>query len=400
MAPKDAIGHLSLESVCVTLAKGNCPRGDHVTIGSARLGAAERRERHERLTRKELCNNVAKFSACEGQVAKAERWLRKLDGEQNCGPEVGAFNAFILAATRANDLTKAEEWFTQAEHIGLHPELTGLEKNLESYDIMISAFANAGDIPRAEKYAREAEAVFSRRPALATLCAMVRAAIAQGEPRRAHLWMDALVKRGCSLRPNYEPQLLKAEREQHRSRRTLDVDALISLVISLVDALAGSGNAVTANNWLRYLSESGLRYDEAPDVWERVRKATPEEIVPTVLSGESLALQAPPSPAFRQPATLSGEKRLWTGTELQVRGSSTPEHGLQAYGSKAQSPRGNSRPGTSQGLVTGGRISQLSNCTSPSRAQSPALRKMLDARTRGATPTLSGLGSAGGRWSR
>jgi len=365
------------------------------------MPALERMKYHDRETRKALVNCVVKFSAESHQLAKAEHWMTKLNGSQGCNPEVSSFNALVSEATKIGNIDKAEVWFMKVADNALHPELQGMQPNLQSYNIMVQACAEAGDVARAEKYVLEAEAK-NCRPALVCLGAVVRACIAKGEARRAHKWMESLVERGSCEKPSYGPKVVKDERETLNSLRTWDVDAYVSLVISLIKSLADHENTITANRWLAYLSECGLQYRESPEAWEYVRMKTPQEIVPAALSGECWITGVPMSPPLRRPVTLSGERRerpQGGKTKMQEleNGSKNPHHkGLPDRPLSQASTRPDSRSEAGYGGPdhAGGRISVASwansttsrGMSSPaaSRAGSPALRKLLDARKRGA----------------
>jgi len=396
---------VGLEASCVTLAKGTHVRASpRVRSDGLRLTSAQRKAYHEIDTRRTVYNCVAKLSADAGQLNKAERWMMKLDGSAACTPEVGSFNAVISEALRLKDVDKAEQWFAKVAEKGLHPELKGLEPNLESYNVMITACAEMGDIPRAEKYVAQAEANTFSRPSLRCLCAVVRACIKKGEPRRAHQWMESLVQYGCcDHKEGYSSKMVAAESGQFRSQRSWDVDAYISLIVELVQALAEAENTITAKKWLRYLAKSGVEYGHAPEAWEKVRDMHPQDIVPAVLSGEMEALKSPQSPALRRPARLTEETRGASKLPLQAL---EPAKSLQ----DRPTSQASTRPGTGPALGTlgnTGRMSSLSGwgaCETPrsggSRAASPALRYLLHVRSRGATPTLSRLGCSGGRDSR
>eukprot|EP00927_Polykrikos_kofoidii_P016636 TRINITY_DN17527_c0_g2_i1.p1 TRINITY_DN17527_c0_g2~~TRINITY_DN17527_c0_g2_i1.p1 ORF type:complete len:438 (+),score=73.85 TRINITY_DN17527_c0_g2_i1:90-1316(+) len=382
---------VSLESSCVTLAKGICKRGDvYEKADGTQMSAADRKKYVERETKKKTYNLVAKYCADDGQLPKAERWMLKLEGYRGCNPEVTSFNALINMASKPGDLEKADEWFAKAAEPSLHPELQGLTPDIESYNIMVLHCSTHGDLARAEKYAAEAEEKLSR-PSLRSLSSLVRACIVAGQPRRAHQNMQALVDRGCSVRANYSPGTVRACRDSLRSLRKWDVEAFIQLVVELVEALAESRNTITADKWLKYLHSGGVESQEHRQAWEIVRLATPREIVPAVLSGECDSVDAPMFPALIRPATLSGERKA----ELKLALPSMKV--VQARPSSQTS----SRPGTSQGLITNKSMSHPSSVLmSPLRANSPALRKMLEVRDRGATPTTQGLSLKALDWSK
>jgi len=244
----------------------------------------------------------------------------------------------------------------------------------------------------------QAEASCGSRPSLVTLCTLVRACIARGEARRAHRWMQALVETGSSDHQSYMPAFVKKERKRLRTLRRWDVDDYLNVVMELIKALVEHDNSFTANGWLRYLSSCGLKYEQAPEVWECVRSVHPQDITPTVLSGECEAIGLPQSPPYMKPATLNGERR--TDLVLQAKEYVKPSQDRplsQVSTRTGVSPGPPTRPDTSS-CLSNGRWSQLSwpRCHSAAGGSrpitSPTLRRLLEARTRGATATLSGVG--------
>eukprot|EP00929_Paragymnodinium_shiwhaense_P004233 TRINITY_DN105014_c0_g1_i1.p1 TRINITY_DN105014_c0_g1~~TRINITY_DN105014_c0_g1_i1.p1 ORF type:complete len:449 (-),score=80.27 TRINITY_DN105014_c0_g1_i1:68-1414(-) len=410
----------ALEAACVTLAKGSCPRGAKVTdVTGARMNWTDRKNYHDTQTKKALCNCIAKLSADYGEMEKAEQWMMKLEGVTGCEPEAYSFNAIITAATKMHDLAKADEWFAKAEELLLHPQLHGLQPNPQSYDIMVRACAEQGDISRAEKYVQDAERKLACRPTLLTICALVRACLDKGETRRAHLWLADLVENGCAARSDYSSNVVRAEHDTLRSQRSFDVEKYRLLVIAVLEALARQGNSATADGWLKYLAEGGLRYKDAREAWETVRSVS-WEIVPAVLSGESDRTQTPMSPPLRRPATLSGERRggggnkslgtsrgtsrassksqflPWEDGPLTARPSTTGRTGRSVLAIEA----GRGRPKTSQGFTrdpkTGVHVLETPDGIVELRHASTALKKILYVKARGATLDTSSFNKVQG----
>jgi len=205
---------------------------------------------------------------------------------------------------RAGDFSKAEQWFTKPLEPSLHPELGGLRPDKESYDIMVQAYAQAGNIARAEKYLREMW-VGNHRPSRQTYYKMISMLLDANEPRRAHRWCEALVEYGCNEYPNYDPEVVWEQRRRPRSMRSWEPDDLTSMVSNLACALANAGSPVSADQWLYYLSRCGVRPADFPETWECVRAASALEIIPAQLSGEEGV--PTPIPSRQLPAMLSGE---------------------------------------------------------------------------------------------
>merc|ERR1712039_754180 len=80
------------------------------------------------------------------------------------------------------------------------------------------------------------------------------------------------------------------------------------MMANLVRKLADSGNPQSANHWLTYMAQLGQPLDS--DTHEWVRQAHPMEILPSILSGESVECKAPRT----RPATVGGEQRRESGS--------------------------------------------------------------------------------------
>lgn len=228
--------------------------------------------------------------------------------------EIRSLNMLIRSSLRSKNIEKADEWFTKFLEIPLHPELQGVEPSDDSFNIMVSTCALVPDLARAEKYMRF---MTERKmtPVLWTSIALVKGCIMAGEPRRGHRWLMALVKHGCTKRPNYLPEEVAAERQKLRSMQTWKLKDTDNIVKELAMALADVGHTQSANQWLAYLVEAGLNPEDVPEVWEYVRGAHPPDIVPALLSGESsfpVSARSPKGlarPGWTRPMHLSGEAR-------------------------------------------------------------------------------------------
>ena len=137
-----------------------------------------------------------------------------------------------------------DEWVSKPAAPALHPELGSLALDLETYSMLVELASKADDVVRAERYAEEAAARglrLSRR----SLCQVAWAHLRAGEPRRAHLRAEALIKQGSAERPNYLPAVVKQELQTWRSQRSWDPEEVVDLVDALARSLADSGNAAT-----------------------------------------------------------------------------------------------------------------------------------------------------------
>jgi len=240
------------------------------------------------------------------------------------------------------------------------------------------------------------------RPTLATQLGLIKACLRKEEVRRAHRWALLLIKNGCPQNPNYAPELVKSERTKFKSTWVWDVAGFIDTILQVVEALAAAENAHTAHEWLGYLVGCGLKPEEAYATWEKVRRVHPREIISTILSGEQADPLSPGLPPVTKLASLFGE-----GSK-HARGSSAGS--IVAFGftsarsaSKASchsartSTCGSPNPNRDRAVSSmSGRIirpksarTSLSDTGRRSGAASPSLRKFLDAKNRGATPSLS-----------
>merc|ERR1719359_857973 len=273
----------------------------------------------------------------------------------------------------------------------LHPELDGLTPTAESYNIMIQMFTHAGELQRAGKWFREVERDMHVHPTLASQLGLIRACLRLQEVRRAHRWASYLVKNGCPQNANYAPELVKAERIKFRSSWEWDVAGLIDTILLVVEALAAAENSHTAHGWLRYLVGCGLKPEEAYSTWEKVRRVHPKEIIATILSGEQADPMSPGFPPRTKLASLFGEAAK-RGSSLKQSLAYTPDRPLsEASARAAMTPRTvsslSNRSAHGYKPVRSARAS-LSDTGRRSGATSPALRSFLDAKSRGATPSL------------
>jgi pentatricopeptide repeat protein len=328
-----------------------------------------------------MYNTIVCFNADAGKLSGAETWMQKLNTQRGIKPEVRSLNNLLISSAKAGEYDKAEEWLGKCGMPALHPELDGLCPTAESYNIMIQMFVNAGELQRAEKWFRAIEADMEVRPTLTSQLGLIRACLRVHESRRAHLWASDLIRNGCPQNVNYAPELVKAERTKFRSTWDWDVAGLIDTVLMVVEALAAAENSHTAHEWLRYLVGCGLKPEEAYGTWEKVRRAHPKEIVSTVLSGEQADPCSPGLPPRTKLASLFGEgarrgSSYRSGATSSMEVSSRTDTSLRTVSSMSIQSTGR-RP-----------RSALSDTGRRSGAASPSLRKFLDAKNRGATPSL------------
>jgi|Transcript_47146 hypothetical protein len=379
--PKDAAGKkwtsdFSMQVSCVTVAKGLYCRPRSAGCGKN----ARRRENYTNNVKSHMFNHNVCFSADAGKLARAQNWMHKLDSQQGINAEIRSLNTLLASLAKAAEFDCAEEWFVKCQTPAIHPELAGLRPNADSYNIMIQMFTKANALERAEKWYELIEEDLQTRPTLSTQLGLIKTCLGMGEVRRAHKLARLLIEKGCSQNKNYSPGLVKAERIQFRSQREWDVVGFFECLCALVEALAAVGNARTAHDWLRYFCSCGLKPEEAPAVWEKVRRVHPREIISCVLSGQQEDPLLPPSPPRTQLATLYGEGHH------HYRGSK------MSFASDA-SPPGSSimRPDTSMSVRSATprcARAALSDTGKRSAAATPSLRKFMDAKHRGASPSL------------
>lgn len=287
----------AIESISRTLSK-SCNSGNHENS---------------------LYNIMMRHGIREGRPEVVNRWLNKFDGGPGRELEIGNVNARILAAAKAHDFATVEDWLVKVTEPGLHRQLNGLQPTAETFDIIIRHSAEAGDLARCTSYIGKAKA-FGIQPGLNGYLSMIRAFVHRGEARQAHSWLAALVEEGCGEEARLRPEVVQGELLKPYYRRRWDVNGLIRTIKDVVGALAGIGNAQTADRWLRYLLDSGIEPEDSPETWERVRAVHPEEIVPAVLSAEAHAAGLEPTAPLTRPALLSGEDPCPEAREPAVHG--------------------------------------------------------------------------------
>lgn len=218
-----------------------------------------------------------------------------------------SFTNLISRALQSGELDKADELFHLVASPLLYPEMDGLQPDSESYDIMIQACAKAGELASAEKYLNEM-AVKGFQPKLKSCTMLLWACINNDEARRGHNRCETLVRDGCAERVACSPEDLRVGLMDQSFER-LDVGELMEAILALSRALADKGNARSANRWLHYLTECGMRPEDSAKTWNHVRAAHPPIIVDSVLSCDSPRRTFPGTPkaSFTQPHKLSGE---------------------------------------------------------------------------------------------
>eukprot|EP00418_Pyrodinium_bahamense_P002730 CAMPEP_0179020236 /NCGR_PEP_ID=MMETSP0796-20121207/5277_1 /TAXON_ID=73915 /ORGANISM="Pyrodinium bahamense, Strain pbaha01" /LENGTH=502 /DNA_ID=CAMNT_0020716043 /DNA_START=88 /DNA_END=1593 /DNA_ORIENTATION=+ len=301
----------AIETTCVTIAKdrnrsrGACTGKETGRKGWSGGGLAHLLQRRKN-AEADFFNGVVRYSAEEGQVDKAERWMLKLDSRRGVHPHVTALNALMLAEANRGDLAQAEAWFERTLQRAIHPELGDLTPNVESYDILVQRAAEAGDLARMEKFL---QACCSRgfRPARRSFLRAVQALVGAGEPRRAHHWMEAMVREGSTERADYAPREVKRVLRLRPSLRPWDAEELVEVILGLARRLAEAHNSSAADQWLGYLTECGEKPSMHIETWEYVRALTPPEIVPARLTAGVERVDFKPEPPLLLPASLSGE---------------------------------------------------------------------------------------------
>lgn len=353
-----------METTCVTIAKGQQRMRD-ILEGKTSLvhgqtwkgGAHALQEELRRDFKSHLCNGLVRFSAGEGQTDKAERWMTKLDHHRGLEPEIRTFNALLQGLVDKDDFEKADTWFGKPFATALHPELGPMRPSAASYDIMVQAASQAGDLVRAERYLF---ACIDRgfRPHRRTFISVVRCFLGAQQPKRAHSWMEDFVERGCSHHSSYRPEAVKQTMASLRSLRKYDPEEQFGLVRELAANLAGSGNTASANYWLGYLVACGVRPDDAMETWDYVRSCSPRRIMPASLHCEISEPDVCATASVQVPALLNGER------EQVVTLVRTPSpEGLAP-------PRPRSASPTEKRKSPDGRISQASTRVGSSSARS------------------------------
>jgi pentatricopeptide repeat protein len=385
-------GDVNIQVACVTLAKGQHRRFPDLGTSRRALTARDKGS-YTSNVKSHMFNHIVCFSADAGRLGSAENWMDKLDGQSGINPEVRSLNTLLLSIAKAGDYDRAEEWFTKCQTPVIHPQFVGLQPDAESYNILIQMFSGAGMIQRAEKWFELIQSDLGIRPTLATQIGLIRTCLQSKEIRRAHRWAKSLIDSGCPQNPNYAPEVVKTERAKFRSQRDWDVGGLINCLFAVVEALAAIGNARTANEWLQYFTHCGMKPQQSPEVWEKVRRVHPREIVACILSGEQDDPFSPPLPPRTKPATLHGEGwKSHSSRSSKHDGALVPLNDSSFRGGASMSKQSISRPESS---CMSGRSSPrvaraaLSDTGKRSGAVSPSLRKFLDARHRGAEPSLA-----------
>jgi pentatricopeptide repeat protein len=246
-------------------------------------------------------------------MAYAEHWMNKIDAREGFFPEIRAVNALIRGYIMRGNYDKADEWFKKIDIPYLNPEMGGLTPAQETFNYIVSFCANKGEIARAEMYADEAP-WFDIKLSLRTFGAMVRGCCRTDQERRGHRWCQLLVEEGCAEVPDgLGPATVAEERERHKTGlKGWEFTFLEVLVCDLAKALVDKGYTASANQWLAYLVEGGLKPEDAAETWDYVRGKHHPDIIPVLLSGESIvppvgATQPRGAPSLAVPAKLSGE---------------------------------------------------------------------------------------------
>jgi len=268
---------LSLEAQAgvFAVAKKQWPLSARQRQASSR-GAGRRLEANTAKVSAQYCNRMVVDAADRGDVEEALMRMNKLRAD-GLKPNCEAFNALLLELIRCNQVDEAEDWLGKASTSALYPEFAGLEVSVSIYIGLVASFAGGGQLPKAEKYAREAQGRGLEMDSSAYQT-LVQACLDVGECRRAHAWCLEMVNVG------------------HRKPTK-------ALMKSLVWALTDAGNTMSANHWLKFMAEESSDLDNK--TYEHLRSAHPLDIVPTGLSGE-VGASVPP---VVRPATVGGERR-------------------------------------------------------------------------------------------
>lgn len=243
-----------------------------------------------------------------------QSWIERCSEHYDRTHDSVTFNDLIGAAMRENNFEKVDDFFLESTEL----ILWGIKPDASSLDVVIQHCVGLGDLIRAEKYANMARHNF--RPSLESYVVLIQAYIDDLEARRAHSWLEWIVKNGFGIYSNCSAQFVCRERDN--TVAGFDIRCLLDVVCRVAEALATAGNAKTAGRWLSYLTECGLQPADAPQTWEIVRASHPPDIIPAALWCESrryprswrqkktpltlIAGQEPVPPATRS-IKLSGE---------------------------------------------------------------------------------------------
>jgi len=313
----------AMELNCVRLAKGlNAVLADPTAENyGQRWGKIRSHQEHTKAVRTHYSNGIVQVCAENGDLDRAQHWMRKFDTRKGVSVGPRTFNTLLHSLGARGQLEKAEDWFGLLKRSPLHPEFENTTAGSATFDVMVQTSAKAQDVIRTQKYLDEA-AEASVRLSLKSLVAAGNLFLKIGEYRRLQSLCDQIVRQGCSLRPGYPPQVIRGEKQKARSQRQPEVDSFVALVSSLARALADMENTHSANRWLQYLSDAGIGHSTMPELWDHVRAKTPLDIVPAQLSCEkSWAVQPTfaggrrPQPMMLRPGILAGEK---VATEYQA----------------------------------------------------------------------------------
>lgn len=235
------------------------------------------------------CNQQCQEKAAAGCVEEAEAWMNKMLSSGS-DPQLESLKELLRLWTAKGMLTKMEEWFAKAASPALYPEMNMLRLDAACYNIIAKAFAEAGDIVKAEQYAREMQGLGFQ---IGQQCytALVRCCLRDKDPRRAHFWCLDMIEGAGFKKPNK------------------------AILHDMIRQLADQGNVASANKWLGYMFDNNIKADE--DTYDYVRRVCPNVIIPTQLSGET----SRPIPALIMPVALNGEgivrrelkEKVWAG---------------------------------------------------------------------------------------
>lgn len=311
-AQRDASGKLdSVDTISITIAKATLKN----VAGKSQLQRALNLSgvAYEREVKSLMWNNIAMFSADSGNIEQAEHFRQKLDVRRGFNINIRTIAALVRAYLKIRNFEKADELFQQVLEPTLHPELGNIKPDTDFFHYMISFSAEAGEIANAERHFREMGR-FKLRPKMHTFRAITDGCIATGQARRAHRWLELLVKDGCDEVPlGFDADAVMVERQYQQSTIYCHwkLNLFDSMVMKVARALTDAGHTQTANKWLGYLVECGIGPDKAPELWDHVRVAHPVDIMPTLLSSETVkAYGGSPrkgAPMVKLPARLNGE---------------------------------------------------------------------------------------------
>jgi len=218
----------------------------------------------------------------EYDVRDVSSWIERCCAYYDRSDDAITFNDLIQMAMNDSNLEKVDDFFLDSADL----IYWGIKPNTTSLDLVIQHCVSVGDLIRAEKYANMARHNF--RPCLRSYVVLMQAYIERNEARRAHSWLDWILKNGFGIHASCPAEFVRIERAYDSTVFPNDEqNCLLDCISRVAEALAMAGNATTAASWLSYMIACDVRPEDYPETWEIVREAHPPDIIPAALWTES-----------------------------------------------------------------------------------------------------------------